>query len=112
MIHYLHKRIKWWWQRRTRGFDDRELWNLDLTVAKFILPRLKQFSKKIDGYPPELCQPTVWSDMLDDMIFTFESKIKNFPLGFDPEDQDYKKKLTRYRRGLVAFSRFYDDLWK
>ena len=30
-------------QRLERGFDETELWNLDTTILKFILPRLKAF---------------------------------------------------------------------
>lgn len=33
--------ITFWIQRRTRGFDDSELWSLDCTIMKFALPRLK-----------------------------------------------------------------------
>lgn len=41
------KRQKLWRkQRDERGFDDTELWNLDVTMAKFILPRLKEFHKQ------------------------------------------------------------------
>lgn len=38
------RRLRWFIQRRRRGFDDRELWGLDFTIAKFILPRLKAFN--------------------------------------------------------------------
>jgi hypothetical protein len=31
---------QWALQRRTRGFDDRELWSLDITLARWLLPRL------------------------------------------------------------------------
>ena len=30
-------------QRLTRGFDDSETWSLDVTIAKFIVPRLERF---------------------------------------------------------------------
>jgi hypothetical protein len=30
-------------QRLERGFDDSETWCLDLTIAKFIIPRLERF---------------------------------------------------------------------
>ena len=33
-------------QRLERGFDDTELWGLDLTIAKFILPRLIEYQKQ------------------------------------------------------------------
>jgi hypothetical protein len=45
------KRQKLWKkQRDERGFDDTELWNLDVTMAKFILPRLAAFHKQSPVY--------------------------------------------------------------
>ena len=35
-------------QRKERGFDDSELWSLDVTISKFITPRLEQY---INTYP-------------------------------------------------------------
>lgn len=37
-------------QRKERGFDDSETWSLDITIVKFMLPRLKrliEIEKKI-----------------------------------------------------------------
>ena len=34
-------------QIKERGFADSELWSLDYTIASFVLPRLKQFRKKL-----------------------------------------------------------------
>jgi len=36
-------------QRIERGFDDSEIWNLDLTIAKFILPRIKHYRNNCNG---------------------------------------------------------------
>ena len=46
--YHLHPRaiamsIRFFFQRRIRGFDDSELWSLDQTILEFILPRLKRF---------------------------------------------------------------------
>jgi hypothetical protein len=41
---------KWKKQRKSRGFDDTELWNLDLTFATLMLPRIQTF---IEYYPPD-----------------------------------------------------------
>ena len=39
------RRAKWFVQRRKRGFDDRDLWSLDMTIAEFVYPRLKAFNE-------------------------------------------------------------------
>ena len=38
------RKIRWFIQRRRRGFDARELWSLDYTIAKYIYPRLQAFN--------------------------------------------------------------------
>lgn len=37
-------------QRLERGFDDTECWNLDITIASFIAPRLKELIKTHEAY--------------------------------------------------------------
>ena len=39
------RRLKWFIQRRRQGFDERELWSLDYTIARYVYPRLKAFNK-------------------------------------------------------------------
>jgi len=41
----------WMRQRLTRGFDDRELWSLDNTIATFVAPRLAAFRAMTIAYP-------------------------------------------------------------
>lgn len=36
-------------QRATRGFDDSEIWSLDHTICKFMIPRLERFIE-IDNF--------------------------------------------------------------
>lgn len=40
-------------QRKLRGFDDSELWDLYRTIAKFVLPRLKRFIECTGAYPSQ-----------------------------------------------------------
>jgi len=77
-------------QKKKRGiytrFKDEELWSLDVTIAKFILPRLKKF-KKVTGCPGQFLLDEEgnlrqdpgfvkdaeqrWQDILDKMIWSF-----------------------------------------
>ena len=36
---------KYWYQRRTKGFDNSETWNLNDECAAWLLPRLKRFKE-------------------------------------------------------------------
>lgn len=61
-------------QRVERGFDDTECWNLDYTIAAFILPRLKVFKQDTNGYPgvEPMDTPEKWDAALDEMIWAFD----------------------------------------
>lgn len=98
------RHFKWWKQRRTRGFDDRELWNLDYTILKFVYPRLKAFRDKDCSYPGALT-PEQWIDILDEILKGFEIVI---------EDEDYpcdKEKIEQVEISMDLFRDFFFHLW-
>jgi hypothetical protein len=68
----IKRSIKFWWQRRTRGWDDSETWNLDYHTAKFLVPRLIRFKELTNAYPPNLSK-NEWDAVLDQMIKSFKS---------------------------------------
>lgn len=55
-VKLLLREFKFFWQRLTRGFGDDELWSLDDTIAEFILPRLKAFTKQRTSHPTGLTE--------------------------------------------------------
>ena len=72
----MNKRIK-----KKKGLSKirkEELWNLDCTINKFILPRLQKFNlllkdnKGIHGYPANLKNMKEWIDIIDEMIWSFQ----------------------------------------
>lgn len=89
-------------QRKSRGFDDTELWSLDISMAEFILPRLK-------AYRDLMKQRTIFAieDEVNDMIAAFEIICTdNFKARFEDEPE-----FEVVRRGLKAFSEYYLALW-
>lgn len=105
----LFQRLRW-------GFSDDELWNLDRTIAKFILPRIKRFKKFRNGYPDELLNGDwneerekiaveQWDKILDNMIECFEIIVSDD--FFCPSvEQELKIK-----EGLKLFSKYFMHLW-
>lgn len=65
-----------WWQRRTRGWDDSETWNLDRSLAELILPRLKRFVELPSGHPCDLTAEE-WETALAAMVASFESIVRD-----------------------------------
>lgn len=43
------QQLDFYHQRNWRGFDGSELWNLDMTIVRYLIPRLKRFAKNIEG---------------------------------------------------------------
>lgn len=48
-LYNVRRFFKHWIQRRTRGWDDSELWCLETSMAKFMLPRFKRYREVNNG---------------------------------------------------------------
>lgn len=94
-------------QRLERGFDDSELWALDNTIANFVYPRLKEFSKNIVSVPIGLTEQE-WADKLDKMIKSFELVIADD--WKTPEE--FQKQEDEIKLGLKLFCEHFSDLWQ
>ena len=93
---------KWKKQRKVRGFDDTELYDLDVTMASFILPRLRRFKKVSITYPCET--PEEWDAKLDLMISAFSHICDR---SFDISG----KRDAEVEKGLKVFAEYFRALW-
>lgn len=99
--------IKWWFynsvvRRFHRQFVSVELWNLDYTIANFILPRLKAFKVNLHGYPSELTFEE-WQAILDKMVLAFDLVNK--------QEEDTEEQQETINEGLTLFAKYYQHLW-
>ena len=94
------------WQNIIKGWNDSDCWNLDYIIAKFILPRLKRFNELIYSHPSTLTI-TEWHEVLNKMIFSFESIIEN------EEDfiESTEEREHKIQEGLYLFSKYFKHLW-
>lgn len=115
------KRKRYKEQREERGFDDTELWNLDYTLACYILPRLKAFKEDIKdmcGVPCSLVEKNVateeeydkycdkWLDIIQQMIDSFQMIVN------DDDDWEWSEEgRKKVQRGLDLFAKYYLALW-
>lgn len=83
----------------------KDTWNLDITIAKFILPRLKLFRKVVDCYPCDLNSIEEWHDILDKMIESFY--LMATTSSYKTLNENYEK----IEQGLDLFRKYYHDLW-
>ncbi|AEF80900.1 adenylate kinase [Leadbettera azotonutricia ZAS-9] len=101
--------------RRSHAADI-DLWNMDVHLARIILPKLNSFrEQEFDGYPGELGSLEAWLAALDEMIYAMEWKIRDyqgnttpFKLSFAP---DTTEEEARAQRGFELFGRYFNWLW-
>ncbi len=99
----LTRQWRWFWQRRFRGFDDRELWKLDLTFAEFIAPRLLAFRDYTKTFPLGLSKEA-WDNRLNRMIKAFEIVAASDTIYKYDNEQAVKD-------GLNLFAEYFSTLW-
>ncbi len=92
-------------QRIERGFDDSETWNLDVTIANFIIPRLERFIEVNICYPPDM-EKDGWDKKLNIMLEAFKLIVR------DDAVCDFTKEEDKtVNKGLKLFKKYFFDLW-
>lgn len=110
----------WKKQRKENGFDERETWALEYTIAIFVYPRLKWFIDNIaDSFTPGSLTSEQWLKILNMMLFGFEESINdnaNEPSKNREEtDELFKRRCKIYNRKIkdshLTFAMWYSYLW-
>lgn len=100
--------------RKKKGLSkirEEELWSLDVTLAKYILPRLIKFKDINDmSYPSEFESHEKWHEIIDKMIYSFKYIIKRND-GMLGNLEEEKKRREKYKEGMRLFAEHFIDLW-
>ena len=95
-----------WFDRRERTvkvrIDKWDTWSMDSTLAPIVLPMLKQLKSTQHGHPASMSEEE-WDNILDEMIFAFENKLKD---SFLPDDNS-----ERMTNGFRLFGKYFENLW-
>lgn len=92
---------------KENGFDSTELWNLDYTIAKFILPRLIAYMEdNVAGYPSSFENAQQWQKTLLKMIKAFELIIQK-----NEGELLTAKEEKKIAKGLKLFAKNLQNLW-
>ena len=83
----------------------KDTYNLDMTIAQFIVPRLELFKKVSDCYPHQFDSMEEWHEILEKMIAAF--KVIGYKTGIQRSEEE---KLI-INEGLDLFRKHYNDLW-
>ncbi len=100
----MKQKIRFFFQRLTRGWDDSELWNLDHNLSKLILPRLKIFRQFHLTYPHGM-EYEEFNAIVDKMIYSFEYLSTDKAYDFNPEED------KKVQEGLELFAKYFRALW-
>ena len=104
-------RKRWAKQRERWGFDSRETWNLDFTIACFVYPRLKFFRDTVENWHPiELDTNEEWIEILDKMLKSFEYIITDKLLDTHT-NEEYNTIKAEIDEGLELFAKYFQCLW-
>ena len=103
-IYYsIYSEVHSWPFRFMNGFDYRDTWSLDQSIAEYTYPRLKHLRSKLHGYPDGLTFKK-WEKIIDKMLFAFEKVL----------DEDYlydKRTDKKVQAGLELFGKYFRNLW-
>ena len=84
------RKVKWAWQRAKYGWCDRDIWNLDYTLASYISTSIVRLAETTDSYPYGLTKKE-WGNILRNIA-------ENFYLSANEECYD-----NPYNDMLVSF---------
>lgn len=89
-----------------------ELWNLDDTIVKFILPRLQKF-KIINtmSYPDKLDSIEEWHKIIDKIIWSFQFAKDVQEWNYSSEYRADSGNWEKYNEGMDLFKEYLLDLW-
>ena len=107
------------------GFFSEECWNLDVTLAALILPRLICFRDSTSGYPTALVKEDeeghvieedesnqLWHEILDKMIYAFwiiVNECDSYSTGLNEKERE--ELIAAKKEGLKLFAEYFESLW-
>ena len=115
-------------QAIAKTIDVEELYDLDVTIARFILPRLMVFKQHCERTPRLNMPQEEWNEILDKMIYAFEriamqteedtAEYKAYIKAIWNNEEDLgdlkraaKSSLKPISEGLSLYHKYYRSLW-
>jgi hypothetical protein len=104
-LRFFFRKIKWCWQRVTRGYCELDLWDLDHYLARLIANSLCTLSQGSYGCPCEFNgDHEAWKNKLMDIALLFD-KVDELDGLWVPERDEIKDKA------FSELNKYFYDLW-
>ena len=78
-----------------------------MSLADWIIPRLRRFKELATGYPADITSFEQWQAIIDEIIWTFEYIQKESSWS----DRHWKRNSKRMEAGLALFAEYLTGLW-
>lgn len=114
------REVKQCWQKLTRGFSDDEVYNLDSTITKFVLPRLERWME-FKRHPPYGLTDKEWYKIQFEIVYAFKEMNRedwSFEKTYRDENnveqketqRNYRRRMKRIDQGLSLFAKYFSFL--
>ena len=124
-------KVKWFYQRGSRGWSDRSAWSIDSWLVDNLIPMLERLKRDKHGTPSTMFRkkdgvskngiPTDeanilaeqrWDNVLNEIIYGLKCAKKIQDLDYDYEDKELTKRLTKsYQRSFELIGKHLFSLW-
>lgn len=120
LLDFIHPRVEY------VKIDRWDTWDMRSTLAPIIIPMLKQLKETKHGIPSSLIRDesegafekaeAEWNEILDCMIWSFETEMQDDPDGMFFKNDRYDRKghdkwAKRRQKGFDLFGKHYLSLW-
>jgi len=118
------RKIKWFYQRGTRGYSDRDTWSLDWHLCEYMGNALRELAENVHGVPgfdigrhPLSENPNDWEFLtIEEWRATILYIADTFDLGRKIQDYDVpgdkmEAAMLRFQHGMRMFTEYFFNLW-
>ena len=108
-------RIKWFFQRLFRGYDDTDLWGLDTWIIKKIRKPFKAFVRKGTMSYPSSLAPKKWDEILkqieEAIDLYYEEEIELIIDWGKISGDQFAERNKKKQKGMELFGKYFFNLW-
>lgn len=120
----LFRKLKWFYQRGSRGYADCDVWSLDWHLTSYMGKALRDLAEQVHGVPAidvRLVPPEdpndMWTLTIEEWRETIIYLAETFDLARKVEDYDVsgveemERIMKRFHHGMLMFSEYFFNLW-
>lgn len=110
----LFRKIKWAYQRVTKGYCDYDVYSLDVFYANLFVVSLRELAEKENGYPA--IYDIKYKDLTsEEKLHIWKDKINSIADNFVIDEERYfiskAEYVDKFNRGFKKLNESFTDLW-